>query len=342
MSVTIVTATPKAAQTADTASNNAANIDTTGNGADFASLLKGQLTPTDADALPETLVKTEHDALIDNAAPADAAALLAALGHIPAELGRNTATIETGDASLQNISKADKSSLDTLPGLQSTAATGSALKTEVTAETVKADPRLTGATTADDKAAKFAVTPETEAVMSKTASADALPNHVTALTTAMPANTNGIRDNTFSVTTPVRDQSWAGDFAQKIVWMAGNNKQAAQLTLNPPQMGPIEISLNMDKGNATATFVSANADVRDAIETALPRLREMFASAGISLGQTNVSAESFSQQGSNREGNLSASQWMSDNAILGADATGSLTSRAFSTRQGNGLVDIFA
>ncbi len=247
---------------------------------------------------------------------------------------------------MPGIDKADKASPDTLPALPAKASPGSGIKTDVTAEPAKPDVILTGATTSDDKAAKFAVTPlvlpETDAVVSKTASANAVPNNLSPLTTGVPSNTNAMRDNTYAITTPVRDQSWAGDFSQKIIWMVSNNKQAAQLTLNPPQLGPIEISLNMDKGNASATFVSANAEVRDAIETALPRLREMFASAGITLGQTNVSAESFSQHADNREGHLSASQSMSNNAILGADATGSLTSRALAAQQGSGLIDIFA
>jgi flagellar hook-length control protein FliK len=107
-------------------------------------------------------------------------------------------------------------------------------------------------------------------------------------------------------------------------------------------MGPIEISLNLDKGNASASFVSANAEVRDAIETALPRLREMFASAGIELGQANVSAESFRQQSGNGDGQRSSSRWVADNAILGADSAGLLSARTFSVKHGNGLVDIFA
>jgi flagellar hook-length control protein FliK len=100
--------------------------------------------------------------------------------------------------------------------------------------------------------------------------------------------------------------------------------------------------LSLDKGNATASFVSANAEVRDAIETALPRLREMFANAGIELGQTNVSAESFKQQAGSGEGHRSASQWRSDNAILVADTAGSQADGASAIQRGSGMVDIFA
>ena len=69
----------------------------------------------------------------------------------------------------------------------------------------------------------------------------------------------------------------------------------------------------------------------------------MFASAGIELGQTNVGAQSFSQQQAwNGEQNQSSSRWLSDNAILAADTTGSLATGALTVRQGNGMVDIFA
>ena len=168
------------------------------------------------------------------------------------------------------------------------------------------------------------------------------PTNISAIATS---NTNALatsRDETLSVPTLIRDQHWANDFGQKVVWLATHDKQTAQLTLNPAQMGPIEISLSMDKGNATASFASANAETRNAIETAMPRLREMFASAGIELGQTNVSAESFKQQAGSESGQRSATRWMSDNAILATDSVGTMNTKTFTSMRGNGLVDIFA
>ena len=157
------------------------------------------------------------------------------------------------------------------------------------------------------------------------------------------ADKSGPRNDTsLSVSTPVRDQAWASEFGQKVVWLASADKQSAQLTLNPAELGPIEISLSMDKGNATVSFASANAEVRDSIETAMPRLREMFASAGIELGQTNVGAESFRQQAGNGQGQPGSSRSSADNAILAADPALPLQSRSFSTQQGNGLVNLFA
>jgi flagellar hook-length control protein FliK len=114
------------------------------------------------------------------------------------------------------------------------------------------------------------------------------------------------------------------------------------LTLNPPQIGPIEVSLSVEGGHASVSFASANAEVRDAIETALPRLREMLASAGIELGQTNVGAESFRQQQQASWASSAASRSTDDSAILAADSAVALPSRAFATQRGNGLVDLFA
>ena len=107
-------------------------------------------------------------------------------------------------------------------------------------------------------------------------------------------------------------------------------------------MGPIEIALNIDKGNATASFVSANADVRESIEMALPRLREMFAGIGLELGQANVSEEFFRQAADNASAQA-ATRWTGDQAILVTQAgMQGATGGLFVQRSGSGLVDIFA
>jgi flagellar hook-length control protein FliK len=200
-----------------------------------------------------------------------------------------------------------------------------------------------------EKPAKFAdaafAALKVDSASGKGAPADVTPGNIATLNANVAnhvSHSSTSHAAPLAVPTPMQDKAWAGDLGQKIVWMANNNKQSAQLTLNPPQMGPIEISLTVEKGHAAASFFSANAEVRDAIETALPRLREMFASAGIELGQTNVGAESFKQQPGYGEQNRSTSQGGGDNAILAGNVQDPLPSRAFSGQQGNGMVDIFA
>ena len=72
---------------------------------------------------------------------------------------------------------------------------------------------------------------------------------------------------------------------------------------------------------ASASFVSAHASVRQAIETALPQLQQALAQAGISLGQTSVGEQAAQQQfaqnqggGTQRQGSglTGGARWVAD------------------------------
>jgi flagellar hook-length control protein FliK len=165
---------------------------------------------------------------------------------------------------------------------------------------------------------------------------------MTAVTPGAPARADDASP-AIPVSTPLHDRGWNDDFAQKVSWIAGQRHQSAELTLNPPALGNIEISLKFDsdKSSATATFVSGNAEVRETIETALPRLREMLAGAGIELGQAHVSAESFRQAaGNGRNPGQGAPRSEDDMAILAPDLQADRIA-APAVDRGRGLVDMF-
>lgn len=137
---------------------------------------------------------------------------------------------------------------------------------------------------------------------------------------------------------PVHSEAWAQEFGEKVVWMARSDQQQAQLSLNPAHLGPLQISLNLEGEQATASFVATTPEVRQAIEDALPRLREMLAGAGISLGQTQVGTQAQQEQAQAWQAPARARSG-GDAAILEAD-----TSKLPATplRRGAGLVDLFA
>ncbi len=145
------------------------------------------------------------------------------------------------------------------------------------------------------------------------------------------------RDQVIStrVATPLGTPGWSEDVGNKLVWMAGADHQQADLVLTPPNMGRIEVSITVKNEQATANFVAANSEVRDALEQSLPRLREMFANVGISLGQANVSGESSAGQQSGRENR--------GRRYAGVDgvAAASPMAPAPRSRVGNGMVDTF-
>jgi flagellar hook-length control protein FliK len=141
--------------------------------------------------------------------------------------------------------------------------------------------------------------------------------------------------------TPLFNPEWAQEFGEKIVWMAKNDQQQAHLSLNPAHLGPLRITLNLEADKAFATFTASTPEARQAIEEALPRLREMLSGAGIFLGDAQVGAQSreearfsHAQYGESHPGNAG------DTAIL---EDGPLSERAMmSARQKEGLVDLFA
>ncbi len=100
------------------------------------------------------------------------------------------------------------------------------------------------------------------------------------------------------LTPHVGTTAWNQAVGQKIVWMIGREQQSASLTLNPPDLGPLQVVLSVSSTQANASFYAAQPEVRHALEAALPKLREMLADAGIQLGQANVSAGTPQRQDS--------------------------------------------
>jgi flagellar hook-length control protein FliK len=99
-----------------------------------------------------------------------------------------------------------------------------------------------------------------------------------------------------SIEAPVRSAAFTSELADKVVWLSGRQGQLADLLLNPPEMGTLEVRLTVSGGDASAQFYSPNPVVRDAIDAALPKLRELMAQAGISLGEAEVRDQAFSQR----------------------------------------------
>jgi len=102
----------------------------------------------------------------------------------------------------------------------------------------------------------------------------------------------------------VNHPGWQGSLAERVVWLVSAGQQTADLYLNPPELGPVEVRLSVGNGataETTVQFASTHAPVREAIEAALPKLRDAFAQAGLTLHQATVSHGSFSDKNSGGE-----------------------------------------
>ncbi len=139
---------------------------------------------------------------------------------------------------------------------------------------------------------------------------------------------------------PVGTSAWSQALGEKVVWMAAGAQQTASLTLNPPNMGPLQIVLNITNDQATASFFSAQPEVRQALEAAFPKLRDMMNEAGIQLGQATVSADTPRQNDTpDRQAQRVAAPFsVTDDGVT----IGQTAPHAAIQHSGRGLIDTFA
>jgi flagellar hook-length control protein FliK len=140
---------------------------------------------------------------------------------------------------------------------------------------------------------------------------------------------------------PVGHPAWNNELADKMTWMATSQRQQADLVLNPPQLGRVEISLTVTGDQASAVFASPNAAVREMLENSLPRLREILAGAGINLGEAQVGAESPGQPSQEQNGSR-GSGGSRNQAFLTTDALAQAVPNAHWQSGTRSMVDIFA
>ncbi|WP_114786696.1 flagellar hook-length control protein FliK [Vibrio tetraodonis] len=89
----------------------------------------------------------------------------------------------------------------------------------------------------------------------------------------------------------------AGDqVAERVQMMMSKNLKNVDIRLDPPELGRLQIRLNVGGDGATVHFTVANQQARDVIEQSMPRLREMLAQQGLQLGDSSVQQQSSGQQ----------------------------------------------
>ena len=95
-----------------------------------------------------------------------------------------------------------------------------------------------------------------------------------------------------TIDVPVRDAAWGDAIGERVMMMASNRLQTAEIRLTPAELGPLRVQVSVDDGLANVTFHAQHAVTREAIEQALPRLRDLLADNGLTLNQANVDRDS--------------------------------------------------
>lgn len=84
--------------------------------------------------------------------------------------------------------------------------------------------------------------------------------------------------------------------AERVQMMMSKNLKNIDIRLDPPELGRMQIRMNMNGDAATVHFTVANQQARDVIEQSMPRLREMLAQQGVQLGDSSVQQQASGQQ----------------------------------------------
>ncbi|MDO8702240.1 MAG: flagellar hook-length control protein FliK [Undibacterium sp.] len=143
------------------------------------------------------------------------------------------------------------------------------------------------------------------------------------------------------LTPRVGTSAWDQAVGQKVIWMVAGGKQTAELTLNPPDLGPMQVVLSINNDQANATFISAHSDVREALESAMPKLRQMMDDAGVQLSSFSVKSEASNQGNQSAEDrSFSRSKSNATETIAGIDSVA--TPDTIRKSSGLGIVDTFA
>lgn len=111
-------------------------------------------------------------------------------------------------------------------------------------------------------------------------------------------STSPILTLSHSVATP----DWSEALGNRVLWLANQRIQAAQIRLHPPHLGPLEVRVSVVDDTASVSFGVHNAFTRDALEAALPQLREMLAQQGLQLTDANVSHRGLGSEQQHRHG----------------------------------------
>jgi flagellar hook-length control protein FliK len=112
------------------------------------------------------------------------------------------------------------------------------------------------------------------------------PGSLQFLQTLQPSNFGAPLGQTFG------QNAWAESVTQRVALMTGLKLSSARIELDPPELGAMTVKVFVSGDQASVSFASPHAIVRDALEQTFPRLQEMLGQQGLQLADAQVSDQS--------------------------------------------------
>lgn len=145
----------------------------------------------------------------------------------------------------------------------------------------------------------------------------------------------------FPAPVPLPSPRFAEEVGARLQWIAEQQGGEATLRISPDGLGPVEIRLKLDGDRVELGFAATQQETRQALQDALPKLREMLAQQGLQLGHADVGHRQASS--SNDDRRPGATGLIDDDAT---DVAVRTPEQRESTRViglgGRGLLDLYA
>lgn len=127
---------------------------------------------------------------------------------------------------------------------------------------------------------------------------DDFANRLASLTqAATPKTANAVPPSPLHQPLPMNQNAWAEGLVNRVMYLSSQNLKSADIQLEPAELGRLDIRVNVAADQSTqVTFISGHAGVRDALDSQVHRLRELFAQQGLAQPDVNVADQSRGQQ----------------------------------------------
>lgn len=83
-------------------------------------------------------------------------------------------------------------------------------------------------------------------------------------------------------------EDWNNQLHQNILWMSSQKMHSASISMNPTELGPVDVNIQFKNDALSIVFNSKHHEVRQAIEHALPELRQLFADQTIQINSIDI------------------------------------------------------
>lgn len=112
-----------------------------------------------------------------------------------------------------------------------------------------------------------------------------------AMTTAEQTKAAVVENKSADIRLPVpfSRKDWSEQLGKQLGFLVSRNLDSAQIQLDPPELGPLQVRIQLHQEQVSLQFHAQHGIVREAVDQSLGRLQELFSEEGLELVSVDVS-----------------------------------------------------